>query len=60
VLSCTAEKGYAQNLCHKLLKRDEITLLEMDYQAFVGDRSVKLWKQEDIVTTFGLHDVQAN
>lgn len=42
---CTAEKGYAQNLCHKWLERDEITLLEMDYQAFVEDRSVKLWKQ---------------
>jgi hypothetical protein len=46
VLSCTAEKGYAQNLCHKWLERDEITLLEIDYQASVGDRSVKLWKQD--------------
>lgn len=65
VLSCTAEKGYAQNLCCKWLERkswqaEEIVLLEVDCQAFVRDRSVKLWKQEDIVNTFGLHDVQVN
>lgn len=65
VLSCTAKRGYAENLCRKWLERKswqtgEIALLEIDCQALVRDQSVKLWKQEDIVNTFGLHDVQAN
>ena len=65
VLSCTAEKGYAQNLCRKWLESGrwhskEITLLEIDCQALVRDPGVKVWKQEDIVNAFRLHGIQAN
>jgi hypothetical protein len=63
VMSCTAEKGFAENICRKWVKhgtrrREEVALLEIDFSALLGDPMAKVWKQEDIVNASGLHGVQ--
>jgi hypothetical protein len=63
VISCTAEKGFAQNLCRRWLESgdwcsNEIMLLEIDCHALLSDPGVKVWKQEDIVNAFRLDGVQ--